>query len=759
MIPHFPINIIILILSLISIPEIYSQNKLTGIVKDSDGNGIGYVKIIVRRDSAIICHNTADSVGRYEIRDIEKGQYEVSYGFLGYSSLTDTVELQDEVLRHDVILHSLRNLDEVTVRASRFVRSGDKLIVTPSSNQIKHSTDAYGLLDILMIPGIKIDNNGVRAFGEVVTIYIDGVKASELDLKNLRPKEILKVEFMTAPSGRYLGDITALNFVLHKVASGGFVYGDAMQRIAYLNGNYNVTGKVYRGNSHFSIFGGYEDIKVTDNYSYSCERFLFNGISATRTADSHSGISKHNNQYIQLNSENSTDRRQIKISGIFVRNASPVGSRGMSVDLSDISGVAGYKSFAQSKDQAMRYGTVINFMQSIRQNQSLRLNLTGNYIRNHHDYSYTGDVTSDIFSNVRENAFDWLADLNYIISFRNGAQLTSKLLYSYRVSMSDYLGSVQSWQHLRSGESMAYAEYLHRFGKMSLRFSPGVSWLQYCVHGHEVRNEVSPRLSFMLTWQPRTNSFLMLNGAIGNSYPTMALLSDVDQNVNEFMITRGNPLLDVTKMYRFMSSYNITLRKVNIQTAVVWQIMKDLPVTTYTPEDRHIVRSFASDVTGHNLNAYIAFTMRPVERLGISLSANYGLYDYGERVSTLNRFSGSGQISYYFGEFSVGGHVQSSNAVLGTDLRHVTIPCSYGVTGGWAHKGFSMTLGFENPFSRNLKYRFKTITPYYENRGYETSAKTGMSAYLKVSYTFDFGQKTNHIQFQGDKTINSAILK
>ena len=90
----------------------------------------------------------------------------------------------------------------------------------------------------------------MSALGGSVTLYIDGMKADEREMRQLRPEDVERVLYMDAPSGRYAGDNVALNFIMKKRTSGGYVALDAMQCIGYTNGDYNLAAKYFAGNTH-----------------------------------------------------------------------------------------------------------------------------------------------------------------------------------------------------------------------------------------------------------------------------------------------------------------------------------------------------------------------------------------------------------------------------------------------------------------------------------------------------------------------------
>lgn len=64
---------------------------------------------------------------------------------------------------------------------------------------------------VKMIPGSDVDRmkGEVSTFGQTVSLYIDGKKVDYREIQSLRPQDITKVEYIDAPSGKYVGEIAA----------------------------------------------------------------------------------------------------------------------------------------------------------------------------------------------------------------------------------------------------------------------------------------------------------------------------------------------------------------------------------------------------------------------------------------------------------------------------------------------------------------------------------------------------------------------
>ncbi len=128
-------------------------------------------------------------------------------------------------------------------------------------------------------------------------------------------------------------------------------------------------------------------------------------------------------------------------------------------------------------------------------------------------------------SNTREDLYNINATINYGIRFKRGNSLTAKFMHFHKISIQNYTGN--QWQHLWTGETIAFAEYQHRFGqRTSLTVTPGISILQYRLHGNKKVSMNSPRLQTRITHQPGQGQFLMFGVSIGNSAPQMATIHD-----------------------------------------------------------------------------------------------------------------------------------------------------------------------------------------------------------------------------------------
>ena len=94
------------------------------------------------------------------------------------------------------------DLPEITVCGERYLRTADGFNVIPQKEQTRYSSSGYELLRNLMIPGVSVNvqKGEIKALGGATTVFIDGLPADEREIRQLRPSDVLKVQYMDAPT-------------------------------------------------------------------------------------------------------------------------------------------------------------------------------------------------------------------------------------------------------------------------------------------------------------------------------------------------------------------------------------------------------------------------------------------------------------------------------------------------------------------------------------------------------------------------------
>lgn len=762
---EWKLMIFILPLAVCSLPTAEAA-ELKGRISDPDGNPVDFASVrICGSDSSLIAGSVADIDGRYTFDSLPSTTVYITASCIGYRSTTASATLSEGIATTcDIELTPEADaLNGITVTAEKFIRTSNGVTVIPGREQKKHASSGYELVRNLMIPGVLVNpfKGTVSALGGSVTLYIDGMKADEREVRQLRPEDVERVQYMDAPSGRYAGDNVALNFIMKKQTSGGYVALDAMQRIGYTNGDYNLAAKYFAGNTQYTLFTGTDYKGVNGRRTDQDEHIMFPEGTIGRHYSTIAGKSRKDTQYGQLRVRNKNDRRTLRATLNIVRDATPEEYDESLLEYSGVPTATTKVRSARSRhSRAMKYSLGLSGTFSLPHRQSIDASASGSVTSNSYNYTY-GDNLAEVSSGTSEDMYNFHASLDYVKTFSHGNSLSVKTTEIFNVSSANYRGSHPSWQHLWMSEFIAFAEYLQPLGKTAtIRLAPGFSAQAYRLHGRRKTCNYSPRAQVVFTLQPGRSQFIHIGAALGNSYPQLEMLSGATTQVDIFQQRRGNPDLKQTRIIQAQAVYVAGIGKTNFQLSALYTGASPLPVTSYTFEDGILIQSFRGDGRWTQLNPTLSATWMPSNRLNVQLSGGwlYNAYRRGGHATSAC-WTADAQASYYLGDFAINAFMSSPKRIAGYDLVRTRTIWDFGLSGSWSHNGLRIEAGIHNPLYRRPYNRQSLSTSQYsfDNRSYTPSDR--QSAWIKASWTVDFGKKTEHDKQNIDKTINSGILR
>lgn len=740
--------------------------ELNGKVSDADGAPVDFASIrIYNTDSVLVAGVVCDETGCYSVSGLPAARLIVSAGCIGYDTSFSSVTLTDShPVALDFVLQPHENtLGEVTVTAERFVRTQNGLTVIPDTQQVRHASSGYELLRNLMIPGVSVDafKGTVSALGGGVALYIDGMEADEREVRQLRPSEVERVQFMDAPTGRYAGNNTALNFILKKKESGGYVALDALQRIGYNAGDYNLAMKYYRRNTQYTLFAGADYKDIPGGSDDRDVGILFPAGAVTRNYSTLDNHERTNRQYGQFRVRNKTDRRTLRATLKVVREATPENFNASSLTYGG-TGITPQHivSHRTESSRGMKYSLGLSGTFNLPSQQSIDASASADVTDNNYDYTY-GEDGGLVSSATSERLYSFNASVSYVKTFPKGNSVTLKAHELYNVSAATYSGSHASWQHLWMSESLLFAEYMQPLGqKASLRVQPGVSAQFYRVHGNEMVRNYSPRAQIIFAMQPARGQYFQVGGAYGNSYPQLSMLTGATTQVDMVQIKRGNPDLKQSRLVNLMAVYGLGVGKVNLQALVTFMGCSSLPITEYSFEDGMLLQSWRGDGKWAQWKPTLSASWMPSDKFNFTVQGgwHYNRYSRAADITTACWFA-EARASWYVGAFALNAYAATPQKMAGYDRSVTRTIWDYGMSGSWSRGALRLEAGFCNPFYRHPGVRSWIDTPQYrsESRLYTPSSR--QSAYIKAAYTVDFGKKTRHDTNNVDKTIGSGIQR
>lgn len=171
--------LLFVLIGLFGTSYLYAQTSINGDVKDSDGNPVQNVNIVLDR---VNFGTSTDKNGQFTLQNISKGTYRLIVSHIGYKTLTENIEIVEHDLSLQFILEDdLLNLQDVVITGTFKPRLQLETSTSISVLNSKRLQQIYpqGTANVLQnIPGTFVDASA----GEIFTkVYTRGISASAED--------------------------------------------------------------------------------------------------------------------------------------------------------------------------------------------------------------------------------------------------------------------------------------------------------------------------------------------------------------------------------------------------------------------------------------------------------------------------------------------------------------------------------------------------------------------------------------------------
>lgn len=219
----------------------YAQNSaiISGKVVDKDtGSALPFTSVFLKlvEDSSQLGGAIADQDGRFSIKGIEKGEYQLSVIFIGYETVVIPILIGE--------LNKFFDVGNISLQPSAIILDGviteaDRDIISSAMDKKSFSMDENiaqsggTVLDVMKtMPGITVGQDGKITLrgSDKVAILIDGKQSSltgfgnQKSLDNIPAANIERIEIINNPSSKYdaSGMAGIVNIIYKKENQRGF---------------------------------------------------------------------------------------------------------------------------------------------------------------------------------------------------------------------------------------------------------------------------------------------------------------------------------------------------------------------------------------------------------------------------------------------------------------------------------------------------------------------------------------------------------
>lgn len=740
---------------------------LIGKVRTGENSIKGIAVTLLNGDSAVVSKKITSDAGLYEFKNIKKSKYIIQYDGIGFETITLNVEItQDTTVLKDIVLKEKTfALNEVKITAPRFLRTDNAFIVYPPKDIVKSSFSGFDLLGNLMIPGLIIDKQkgAVKRFKTDVTIYINGEKADNRRIFNLRPDHIEKIEYIDNPTGKYSNDDYAINFITKKNENGGYVSIDASENIGFEKGEYNISSQISSKKNTFSFWGGMNHLGSNGISILRDETIMMPKGTISIYKNMQGESFRVNEQYLHAQMRRIFKNGSWTIRLGFVNSKSPRNNNhGTVIYKGDNSKVKDQSTKIKSDGCSPKFSWYGEF--KFNKKSQLTYSVSMDYNHNIYDRTYIENEYTN-YTHAKNEFTNGNAEINYSYKLKNKSNLSFTAYNFLSDATTLYDGTKESKQSLFSNESLLFVGYkINLTNRLSAYIRPGLSILAQRLNGMK-KDEAAFRLHSRLSYNISPKQQVALKYNIGNTTADISSSSDLDQEIDPYHIKRGNPNLRSAHLYHLSLEYMLATEKFNLTFGADYHKTDRVPFMTPYLENNKIIETYSSDSKSkeYDMGAVAAFIpFKGLSLQGMLLytkltSDKWNIYNTDIIMSNINIVYNIKTLSLSVAMAPPYNSVKVGKGGISAKLKN---DWQYNIAVSWKDKNFYIELGANNFFSQRITNKEFIDCSYYSYNQRSTSKMYQQYAYIKAAHNIEFGKnKVKKDKTKFDNSIKNTILK
>lgn len=491
-----------------------------------------------------------------------------SYGlslFADNRSKDDVIYVsEDEQQLPDSILNKMSNVElgEITVKGSTMINKADKKLLIPTPEQIKMSKNGVQLVGNMQLPGIT--TNPLEGTIKLIDsgkldIRINGRPAQVNDVKSIDPQYIIRVEYQDNPSMLYGDAEVVIDFIVKSPTTGGNVIASVIQAVNKGWGNYYISGKVNHKKSEFGLSYSFNPRWGFEVWRDNKETYTMpDGKSFERNEAGKPGNWDSFMNWAQAAYSYSEQDKML-----FSAQLNLSYNRRPRYDLrGDLTSSNSDLVISMTDDNSEEYlnpSLDLYFQRKLPKKQVIMFNVVGGYNSSESDRHYmesyeNGSGITDIHTSISGCGYTLVAEGDYEKSWEK-MRLTTGIKHTQKWNDNTYKFS-NSNDHIRQGETYIFGEWWHGISdRFDYTLGVGISRYYFYQAGAGETYSVIFRPKISLRYRINDKSSLKFDVMNYSTFPTLTELSDVRQDIDQYQVQIGNPLLKPYQTYRFNLEY------------------------------------------------------------------------------------------------------------------------------------------------------------------------------------------------------------
>lgn len=664
-------------------------------------------------------------------------------------------------------------LDEVVVTAKNHQAVNNGVAYIPTQSDKQHSSNYLDLLGQMMVPGLRVDifNGTVESsWGGKVHYFIDGQEAPEWQIKAIRPKEVVKVEFLLSPpEPQYKQYQSVINFVLHHYNYGGYIYADGAQGFINNNGSYSISAKLKKHKFTWQGSGGAYYRRSNDIINNQTTDFNYgNGYRISKISQGIQSINQHQ-YYGAISTRFDSDKFLFIIDGgiQYLDNPRDKEYAHITYPLNENKEM----SYSQASKSSYNWNPYFNGMFQLSRlphNSLLYGGFSFSYNRNNLDSHYQLETQNLLISNgYNEIVYLPALYIGWMTSIYRQNYMTVEANANFEMYRTSYNGTNNSSQKLNNYNYTLIAQYSHSFSqKWNGKITLSLPIQSFKVNDNNWETTAYINGSASLNGRIDTRHSFYAQFSINQSPINPAYYNSVIRQDTELEGSKGNDNLKTMRQAYAMLSYTwMPSNSFSLNASIQWDnIINDI-VPWWHTEGELMIKEMINSGNFNPLYLSLSPAVTLFDgKLNLSAKLSY-IHEWHNGLYHIN--------NGYFGFFPNMSYKINS---------HFLATVGYNATTGKGYMRGGSYLSKTDPYGLNMKIQYNSGNlfisvmanhilkrngwwkSWFDSENLSQSSFLsrpwdGMFVTLSASYTFNFGNKSSdyeHLKFNG-KIKSSAL--
>ena len=742
---------LIVILALLGFNVCFGQPvTIRGRIVDGQRQAIPFANVALFRASdtlTLVSGTASDLDGRYSVETPEPGEYRLRVSFLGYRSVSLALHAGEDLVQDLLLEADPTAIGEVVVEGKRTVRSIDKTSYLFTKEQVEKASDGREL--VATLPNLRVDRttNALATInGKSVLILINGIKATDEELRLIPADKVRGVELYDVPPIRYMDDAEqVVNIRTRPLDTGwsGNLYGTLGQMfsngsvaLSYIKGDnrltFNYGAHINMKRDKTDLETGHYDYRIGhDSYRYDYLRESQNWGHQHHVGLTYS-LSREGNYDLQIRAFANTvnDKMDADKSIVLTQNAVEEERTGQLTD----------------RKQSVVPTLDIYFAKQFGGNNSLAVNLVGSYFDSEQQTRSleSGPEGFDDRMDLDNRKRTLIGEVVYGHRFKQTSlSVGYRGHYNFLTNeLSNSLSEAAEKETIHTQAHRLYAEISGKASSFLYRASLGADYDVRTGSGGFHNLTFTPML--MAGYNFGDTHTLRLMYESGTQMPEMLQMSDARILIMNDFYQTGNPSLENAHRQSWSFNYDLYVRKFTLQASLFYDYTRNSLFDAYRYGEGCILYqtdNARQDVRrGGELN--LNYTPWKYLRIGGSVEAAQQLFQPSQEVPTYRywTFPVSVYVSASYKNFALDLYQKFGGTTLVGLYRTGIEKVSY-VSLSYNYRNLNVALQCFFPFVRDL-YSNETIpTSIVRHKtDYEIRRKDRALA-LSLSWRFGVGRK------------------